>query len=170
MRKIFFKLYNFLLNCKQQILKKMRSIGVFGEPVCKCVGVCACVNMFMKGAVQVDQTVKRGLGVLSIGTAPPRARRTEGMRYIVKPKNKISAEKRKKPSRPSSGASSHPLRTEVRLRNVRNLSRTKKKKIKTEEKAEVCRFTQTRVQTPGRHFLHLSKYLKPFPTTKPGYQ
>lgn len=75
--------------------------------------------------------MKRGLGVLSIGTAPPRARWTEGMRYIVKPKNKISAEKRKKPSRPGSGASSHPLRTEVRLRNVRNLSRTK---IKTEEK------------------------------------
>jgi len=109
----------------------MRSIGVFGEPVCKCMDVCACVNMFMSGAVQVDQTMKRGLGVLSIGTAPPRARWTEGMRYIVKPKNKISAEKRKKPSRPGSGASSHPLRTEVRLRNVRNLSRTK---IKTEEK------------------------------------
>lgn len=75
--------------------------------------------------------MKGGLVVLSIGTAPPRARWTEGMRYIVKPKNKISAEKRKKPSRPCSGASSHPLRTEVRLRNVRNLSRTK---IKTEEK------------------------------------
>lgn len=75
--------------------------------------------------------MKGGLGVLSIGTAPPRARWTEGMRYIVKPKNKISAEKRKKPSRPCSGASSHPLRTEVRLRNVRNLSRTE---IKTEEK------------------------------------
>lgn len=74
--------------------------------------------------------MKGGLGVLSIGTAPPRARWTEGMRYIVKPKNKISAEKRKTPSRPCSGASSHPLRTEVRLRNVRNLSRTK---IKTEE-------------------------------------
>lgn len=39
--------------------------------------------------------MKGGLGVLSIGTAPPRARRTEGMRYIVKPENKISAEKRK---------------------------------------------------------------------------
>lgn len=60
--------------------------------------------------------MKGGLSILSIGTVPPRARWTEGMRYIVKPKSKISAEKRKKPSRPSSGASSHPLRTEVRLR------------------------------------------------------
>lgn len=40
--------------------------------------------------------MKGGLSVLSIGTAPPpRARWTEGMRYIVKPKNKISVEKRK---------------------------------------------------------------------------
>lgn len=98
---------------------------------------------------------KGGIGVLSIGTVPPRARWTEGMRYIVKPKNKISAEKRKKPSRPCSGASSHPLR----LQNVRNLSRTE---IETEEK--ICCSTQTRVQTPGQHFLRLPKYHKPFPS------
>lgn len=60
--------------------------------------------------------MKGGLSILSIGTVPPRACWTEGMRYIVKPKSKISAEKRKKPSRPCGGASSHPLRTEVRLR------------------------------------------------------
>lgn len=73
------------------------------------------------------------------------------MRYIVKPKNKISAETRKKPSRPRGGASSHPLRTEVSLRNVKNLSRTKNR---DRRKEEVCCFTQTRVQTPGQHFLN----------------
>lgn len=67
--------------------------------------------------------MKGGLGVLSIGTAPPRAQRTEGMRYIIKTKQnkqtkKIKtkfSKKSKKPSRPCSGESSHPLRTEVRL-------------------------------------------------------
>lgn len=63
---------------------------------------------------------KGGLGVLSIGTVPPRACWTDGMRYIVKPINKISTEKRKKPSRPCSGASSHPLSSQ----SVKNLSRT----------------------------------------------
>lgn len=114
----------------------MRSIGVFGEPVCKCAGVCVCLWEVQS---RWDQIVKGGLGVLSIGTAPPRARWTEGMRYIVKPKSKISAEKRKKPSRPCSGASSHPLRTEVSLRNVRNLSRTKKtKRLKKRRGLSFC--------------------------------
>lgn len=100
----------------------MRSIGVFGEPTCKCVGVCVCMCLcgcerYSPGGTKLW---KGGLGVLSIGTVPPRARWTDGMRYIVKPINKISAEKRKKPSRPCSGASSHPLSS----RSVKNLSRT----------------------------------------------
>lgn len=77
-----------------------------------------------------DQIVRGGLSVLSIGTAPPRARRTEGMRYIVKPKNEISAGKWKQRSRPCRGASSHPLRTEERFQTLETsagqISRQKK--------------------------------------------
>lgn len=83
--------------------------------------------------------MKGGLGVLSIGTAPPRARWTEGMRYIVKPKKQnLSGKEEQKPSRPCGGASSHPLRTEVRLPSVRNLSRTII--IETEEEKKKKRF------------------------------
>lgn len=72
----------------------MRSIGVFGEPVCKCACMCVCV--FMRGTVQVGPNRERGLERPEHRhSAPPRARWTEGMRYIVKPKNKISVEKRK---------------------------------------------------------------------------
>lgn len=136
----------------------MRSIGVFGEPACECVGVCVFICVCERYSPSGTKLWKGDLGVLSIGTAPPRARWTEGMRYIVKPKNKISAEKRKKPSRPCSGASSHPLRTEVRLRNVRNLSRTK---IETEEEKRFVVLPKTKVQTPGQHFLRLPKYFQP---------
>ncbi|KAF3688049.1 hypothetical protein EXN66_Car003721 [Channa argus] len=48
--------------------------------------------------------MKGGLGVLSIGTAPPRAHWTDGMRYIIKPKNKISAEEVKSPAGPIAGS------------------------------------------------------------------
>lgn len=107
----------------------MRSIGVFGEPVCKCA--CTCVCVFMRGTVQVGPNCERGLERPEHRhSAPPRARWTEGMRYIVKPKNQISVEKRKTKKEaqqtPSRGVQP-PVKNKVRLRNLRNLSRTKTK-------------------------------------------
>lgn len=69
--------------------------------------------------------MKGGLSVLSIGTAPLRARWTEGMRYIVKPKNKISAETRKKAQQALPRGVQPPVKNRGEITNVRNLSRTK---------------------------------------------
>lgn len=92
----------------------MRSIGVFGEPACKCTGVCTCVYVCERYS---PNGTKLWLGVLSISTVPPRARWTYGMRYIIKPKQNRSG-KEEKAQQALQWGSQPPLRTEVCLQNV----------------------------------------------------
>lgn len=75
-----------------------------------------------------DQFVRGG--VLSIGTAPPRARRTEGMRYIVKPKKLNLSRKVETAQQALQRGVQPPVKNRGEISNVRKLSRTN---IETEE-------------------------------------
>lgn len=94
--------------------------------LCVCVLICVCERYSpgrtkpWKGAWASWASAQRPLG--------PAGLKEWGI--SSNPKRKSQRKRGKKPSRPCSGASSHPLRTEVRLRNVRNLSRTKKSRPK----------------------------------------
>lgn len=115
-----------------------------------CVCVCLC-----EVKSRWDRTVKGGLSILSIGTAPIRAGWTEGMRYISPNLERKSQRRKsvvKSPASPDVGRpeTSHPLRW--RFWDVRKLSRMI---TETEHKMRFVVVAKW-VQTPGPHFLLLT--------------
>lgn len=144
----------------------MRSIGVFGEPACKCACMRVCLCVCERYSPGGTKPWKGGLSILSIGTAPPKSPldwRNEVYRQTQKQNLSGKEENKRKPSGPRHRASSHPLRTEVRSRNLRNLSGTKNR---DQRKDEVCCSIQTKVQTPGQHFVHLPNITSRFQTNQ----